>query len=599
MLKQEIDTFRDEIREFQKHCTEKEDILNTKLALIRLENNELKSRAIGNQKEINELQNKINEEISERKSILKELELANEIIFQNQKSFDINDSVRINDTGDGILTLQKKLQKLMKRLEENSNLLVEEKKQHEESVRALLEADKKNEEFSKKLVSAENEIGYKDKEIKEFTLIIGAFNKKIQEMRNIQQKQLEYYDGVISQFSKKELENLKALEQMQEYEKTIAENAQVMLQNKVTIEELHEIVEESKSDMNVYEAKVKKLEASVAKKNLNFNKHLESKNKQIVELSRELYTLKQNIKQNKDRSGTEPRESDYKHNRIYENELNSGKISRDAYAYQDFSESIDSSSNSSLKYSEDKLNSLFKELIVMLASENLPDIEEKLELIGKIKHECQENIVLATNSLNFEDLYDSLIREFEEYKTVTEVLEQRIDVLTAENAELRISLEKINSSPKNPAKSPTNLEQMRRSTPEADDFVTFQSLSLDQQVSLIDFPDNPYAERVRVLEEENQMLVESLERIKDSWNSLKYSTSEEEPTYRRNLSEELTGTWLEKIRESSTQTSKKSAPKGNENILVIDMGEAESESHSGLALPDADLGPNNSGLRNR
>ena len=597
MLKQEIDKFREEIREFRKHYDEKEDVMNTKFKLLRLENTELKSKTTGHQKEINELQANLNNEVSNREKILKELELANQLIFQNQKSFDVNDSVRINDTGDDVITLQNKLQKLVKRLEDSSNLLLEEKKKYEESVMALLESDKKNEEILKKLSSAEDELGYKDKEIEEFSLIISAFNKKIQDMRNIQQKQLEYYDGLISQFSKKELDTLKALEQMQEYEKTIADNEKVLEQNKVTIEELHEIVEEFKTDTHAYEAKVKQLEASVAKKNLNFNKHLEAKNKQLIELSRENYKLKQNMKHKRDHSGVESLGSDDKRNRVCDNELTPGRISRDTYLYQDFSESNDSPLNKSLKCAEDKLNSMFKELITMLASENLPDIEVKLELIGRIKQECQENILLATNSLNFEDLYESLIREFEEYKIVTEGLEERIDSLAAENGELRVSLEKALNSNKDLEKRNANVEQRRRSTMEAEDFVTFQSISLDKQVSLIDFTDNQYVERIRSLEEENQMLRESLERIKDSWNSLKYSTSEEEPTHRRNLSEELTGTWLEKIRESSTQASKKNVPKSNENILIMDLGEGSSDSHSGLSSPNVDLSPDNSGFK--
>ena len=547
------------------------------------------------QREINDLKINLNKADEKNIELTKELTLANEVIFQNQSSFDLNTSMKIKEIEeieDTINSQKRKSKKLEKELNLSSCLLAEEKRKHEETVRALLDADKRNQELTKQITILENQLGGKGEEISRLTDKVIELSKKFKEMANEQQRKLEYYQELLSNLSSNEDEHLKSLQQIQEYEKTMAENIQKLEDNKIVIGGLHKAIDNFKGDIEKYEKKVIKLEETVTKLTVDFTNHLDNKNEKIKQLHKLIKTIKErysienesNLLLSEDKSPV-----------FAESEKSPDKIIESFDENQ--SESGDKSFRNSIRICNDKLNTLFNELVKLIMSESPPGIDKVTAILNKMKIECEENTMIVNNSLNFEELYESLIKEFEEYKEVTQDLEQRLDCLNNENAELYTALEDLKQINDTLEKKLLMVEGENKEDKknEWEEIVTFDSVSYDKQVSIIEHADNEYLEKIKFLEGENSRLRHDLELMKSNFSSLRYSTSEDDHTHKRNMSEELSATWIDKTEKDSQDIKgimKKLIIKPRDDILILDHDDNEndeSDSMQGVSSPDVEM----------
>lgn len=576
MLKQEIDKLREEAKENEAYYVTAQDEMEEEIKVLEAEKNRLNSLLKALSLELAEVKGEITSITNEKNRILQELSLANEIISQNQKSLDTSGVTKNYNSEGKTAGFESQNKKLEKNLLSVQTMLEDEKKKHQESIRELLEADKKIEFLSKEVSEMKEKFKEKDEEAEGYANKMRLIGVKFEEMKLSQKSQLEYYEKMISQMEDTEKENLDNLKKLQEYEKVIDDLEEKQEINAATIDELHEIINEYKTEVPKYEEKIKTLEEKVGKISKDVSQSIEFKNFQNLsktlekppELEESLLYKKKNYKKLSEDSGT-----------------------KDLCVYEDLSEKQDMTLAKSFEVSNGKLSYLLNELESLEKVQKTENTSQKIEIIQKIRRECEENVVILMNSLNFEELYEGLIKEFEDYKDVTQDLEKKLDFLTTANKNLQETLRRLEEENQQLQQKINAFETVPKFDKNDDDIVGFDSLSLDKQVSYI-YAEGDYMEKIKLLEDENSRLRVELEGLKLGYSSLQYSSSEDENLSKKPFAnEEIDDTCFNKTNEvliAIPPRPKKLTTSPNDNILILDNG-VSSSSDNELPSPEVEM----------
>ena len=222
---------------------------------------------------------KLNEEKfmleEDRSRVFKELKLANEIIFHNQKFLDLSESfVVIEPETQDFPKLQRKIEELIEEL----NL---EKRQHEETVFSLIEADRRIESLVINLKNSKDEVLYRESELDEFRNSVLGITANMQDLRVKYQVTLERYQEVLYESAEKEKAYLENLSLLQKYEKDIQSQDELLEKRRVLIEELQEVIEDYKQETAKSQEKIKKLELDLQKISKSLKENIELRKKII------------------------------------------------------------------------------------------------------------------------------------------------------------------------------------------------------------------------------------------------------------------------------------------------------------------------------
>lgn len=222
---------------------------------------------------------KLNEEKfvleEDRSRVFKELKLANEIIFHNQKFLDSSESFVIIEPETQDFS---KLQRKIDELNEELNL---EKRQHEETVFNLIEAERRIENLVINLKNTKDEVLDRESEIDEYRNSLVSVSTNMQDLRVKYQVTLEKYQELLNDSAEKEKVYFNNLSLLQKYEKDIQGQDELLEKRRVLIEELQEVIEDYKQETAKSQEKINKLEVDLQKISKNLTENIELRKKII------------------------------------------------------------------------------------------------------------------------------------------------------------------------------------------------------------------------------------------------------------------------------------------------------------------------------
>ncbi|OMJ68316.1 hypothetical protein SteCoe_34266 [Stentor coeruleus] len=245
-----------------------------------------------------------------------------------------------------------------------------------------------------------------------------------------------------------------------------------------------------------------------------------------------------------------------------------------------------SSIQKTLDLSNIKILSSLSNLESLELSSQSSESQEKLIIIQKLKYDYKEDTQCLKHSLNLNDFYESILKEFENCTIKIEDLLKRLELLVDSNNSLQDALREMEEEKQQYQQKLLAFETV----PKFEENPGFDSLSLEKPI-IYGYSEEDYLEKLKVLEDENSKLRAEIESLRSSYSSLHYSTSEEDIISKKSSLEEIMDTSeFNKVNEYVyTIPPRPQRPKTtlNENIFIQDDNES-SISDDELPSPQLD-----------